>query len=513
MSQNVAHRAVRASAFNLTASLIQAVIQFGRAVALARLLEPEVFGVYAFASAWIGATGPLAQFGLGSGLLHRAKESEGEMALRVHFTLSLVFSLFWAVALALAGPLVTPGTMPNKTLPVLWILIGTHVVSGLTSTSRTLLVRRVVFRRIALVDVTTTTLETIAAVGLAWQGFGVWSLVATNLVRAALFLVGYLVVRPVWKPRLGWSRDTARYLLGFGRKTFLAGILSRALDQIDDLWTGIFLGDAALGFYARAYRFATYPRAILASPLNSVAAGTYAELKGHRKRLSQAFFRVNAFLLRTGFLFAGLLALIAPELIRLVLGDKWLPMLLAFRLMLIFTLLDPIRGTVASLFVAEGCPEKTVRARLAQLAVLVIGLFLLGPRWGIAGVALTVDLMLAVGILLLLWQARAHVDFSVVRLFAAPTAALVIAIAAGRAAIELPGILGSPWRTGAVKGVVFLPLYAAVLFALERRQVPRVVRTGRDMLPQAFLDRTALGRWMGTTERSVNAGGDHGSDR
>jgi PST family polysaccharide transporter len=261
-------------------------------------------------------------------------------------------------------------------------------------------------------------------------------------VGAALALLGYLVYRPVWRLRLGWTWDTARYLLNFGRKSFVASILSRALDQADDLWTGTFLGDTPLGFYARAYRFAGYPRSVLAEPLNAVASGTYAELKGRRKQLSQAFFRVNAFLVRTGFLVAGLLALIAPELIRLLLGTKWLPMLLAFRLMLIFTLLDPIRGTVANLFVAEGCPEKTVRARLVQLVVLVAGLLLLGPRWGIAGVAVAADIMLGAGILLLLWQARAHVDFSVVRLFAAPTVALVTAMLAGRAAISARGVPG-----------------------------------------------------------------------
>jgi O-antigen/teichoic acid export membrane protein len=329
---------------------------------------------------------------------------------------------------------------------------------------------------------------------MAWQGFGVWSLVATNVVRAILNTVGYLIYRPVWRPRPGWSWDVARYLLDFGRKSFLASILSRALDQVDDLWTGTVLGDAPLGLYGRAYRFATYPRSVLASPLNAVASGTYAELKGRRKPLSQAFFRVNAFLVRTGFLAAGLLALVAPELIRLLLGAKWAPMILTFRLMLLFTLLDPIKGTIASLFVAEGCPEKTVRARAVQLAVLVAGLLLLGPRYGIEGVAVAVDVMLAVGIGLLLWQARAHVDISILRLFAAPTVALIIAMAAGRAAIELPGIMGSDWRTGAVKAGLFLPLYAGILFILERKQVHLVIDTARKMLPDSFLDHTLINR-------------------
>jgi len=492
MTKPIAQRAVRASAFNVTANLIQAAIEFGRSIALARLLDPEAFGVYGYAGSWIAATATIASFGLGSGLLHRAPESEGELALRVHFTLSQTFSLVWAVALAAAALFLIPDTMPAHTVWVLWIMIGSSLVSGLSETARILLVRRVVFRRIALMNTLYAVLSTAVAVTMAWQGFGVWSLVATNVVRAVLNTVGYLIYRPAWRPRVGWSGDVARYLLDFGRKSFLASILSRALDQVDDLWTGTVLGDASLGLYGRAYRFATYPRSVLAAPLNAVASGTYAELKGQRKRLSQAFFRVNAFLVRTGFLAAGLLALTAPELIRILLGAKWAGMILTFRLMLLFTLLDPIKGTIASLFVAEGCPEKTVRARAVQLAVLVAGLLLLGPRYGIEGVAVAVDVMLAVGIVLLLWQARAHVDVSIPRLFAAPTVALIIAMAAGRATIELPGVMGADWRTGAVKAGLFLPLYAGILFILERKQLHLVIDTARRMLPESFLDRTLI---------------------
>ncbi|MBN1953991.1 MAG: oligosaccharide flippase family protein [Anaerolineae bacterium] len=469
---SIGQRTVRSTAYTVTASIIQTGVQFARSIILARVLDVDVFGIYAFAASWIVATRMLGQFGLGDALLHRARESEGEIALRVHFTLSLIFSVLWALALAAASPILIPDTMPDVTLTVLWALIAAEFFGQLTYTANSLLVKRVVFRRISLINVAVTVVATVAALILAWQGFGVWSLVATDIAKAVVLVVGYYIYRPVWRPRLGWSKKIVRYFLSFGRRSFLASLLLRALDRIDDLWSGFFLGEMALGYYSRAYRFATYPRSILASPLNSVASGTYAELKDKPKRLAQAFFRINALLVRTGFLLAGLLALVAPEFIRIVIGSKWLPMLTAFRLMLVFTLLDPIKATVASLFVAVGCPEKTVRARSIQLVVLVIGLFTLGSAWGIEGVALAVDLMLIVGIGLLLWQAKAHIQFSIVRLFAVPTFALTLSMAVARAAIEIPGILGSPWRTGSVKTVVFVLLYAGLLLLLERDLVP-----------------------------------------
>ena len=151
-------------------------------------------------------------------------------------------------------------------------------------------------------------------------------------------------------------------------------------------------------------------------------------------------------------------------------------MLTAFRLMLVFTLLDPIRETVAHLFIAVGVPEKVGVARFTQLIVLVAGLFLLGPAFGIAGVALAVDVMLLIGIAYLLWQAKEYVDFSLRRLFLAPTIALLPALLAGYAAGLHPIVAGSDWRGGTIKGIVYLLLFGGILLILESRELVEISR-------------------------------------
>jgi O-antigen/teichoic acid export membrane protein len=266
-----------------------------------------------------------------------------------------------------------------------------------------------------------------------------------------------------------------RYFLSFGSRSFSSGALYQALNRIDDLWVGFYLGDAQLGFYSKAYSFATYPRMVLAGPVNTVAMGTYAELKTKRLQLSQAFFRLNALLVRSGFLMGGGLVLIAPEVIRMLLGDRWLPMLNAFRLMLVFCLLDPITKTVGSLFIAIGMPGRLAVIRLAQLILLVVCLYVAGPLGGITGVSLAMDGMVAFGIGLLLRQARNYVDFSIRKLFLAPLIALGIALSLSHSALLVPGIRGADWRTAAVKATIFVSVYGATLILLERREVQEVM--------------------------------------
>jgi len=468
---SIAHRSIRSSFYTLGASGINTIIQLVRSILLARLIAPEVFGIYSFAASFVLITSSIPNFGMSSALIHRSSESEGDIPLRVHFTISFIFNIVWAVAIAIIGAFI----FPRENLWVLLVFLVTQFADNLVITSRTFLIRHVILNRIAIVDTLSIVLSTISALILAWKGFGIQGLISTDIIAAIVALLGYLVIRPPWKVRFGWSPTIARYLLGFGYRTFFGSLVGQALDYIDNLWTGKFLGKTALGYYSRAYTFSSYPRKILSNPINSVASGTYAELKGNPKQLSKAFFRTNALLVRVGFFMAGLLALIAPEFIHLVIGDQWLPMLNAFRLMLLFTMLDPIRLTLASLFIAVGKPEKVLWARLVQISVMIIGLYTFGNLWGISGVAIAVNLMILTGVVILLWQARAYVQFSVLRLFGAPTLALTLGLILARLAIEIPGILGSYWLTGTVKALVFGVVYMSIIIILEHKELPKFI--------------------------------------
>lgn len=469
---NLVQRSITSATWNAVANWSTMLILFARTILLSQLLPVPVFGVYALATSWVRLTGVLPSFGMGAAFIHRSEETEDEEeAAAVHFTLKLLFTLIWAGALIGGALIWTSGPLR---LALIWL---TLTIGGMevAQTPRLLLTRRVVHRRLAGLQVANTVATTAVALYLAWRGAGLYALLATDLVALVVTYVTFYGWRAVWRPRLRWSPKIVRYFLSFGRRSVAAEGLLQALNRIDDIWTGFYLGDISLGYYSRAYTFATYPSQILASPLNAVAGGTYAELKKSTLRLSRAFFRTNAFLIRTGFLLAAILALIAPEFIRLGPGAKWLPMVTAFRLMLVFTLLNPIKVTVANLFIAVGKPEMVVRARLLQLVVLIAGLFLLGNLWGISGVAIAVDVMLICGIGLLLWQARTYVSYSIKALFTAPLIALSAGLAVTAGILSLSGPLANDWISAAVKIASFTAVYGALLLLLERERARKLL--------------------------------------
>jgi PST family polysaccharide transporter len=476
----LARRSIQSSAWNVGSQTLQLAVLFVRSVVLARILSPGVFGIYTFAQSIIGISSSLPAFGLGTAYVHRSAESEHRDALSVYFTLISAFSLLWALLLA-TGAALLPDRERRWTL---WVLTTTTFVSLLRAPAYAVLAKRISFQRPAILNLITALLTTVIAIVIAKNEGGIWSLLSVDIVTAITYTVGYYVVKPVWRPRFAWSWPIVRYFLRFGSRVLFAGLLNRAIDKLDEIWTGCFLGDAALGFYSRAYTFANHPRKVLISPIFVVVAGIYAEVKSDHARLSRIFFLVNALVIRGSFFLSGALLLISPEFVHLVLGEKWLPMLNAFRLMTAYVMLDPIRVTMGNVFPAIGHPEVLVRTRAIQLVVIAIGLVVLGPHYGIEGVALVTTGTMVVGAGTLIWQARRHVELSPVRLFGVPTTALVIGLIAAYQALLLLGSTDLHWRVGIAKLSVFVPAYVAIEFLLERRQVCEILQLLKHLLLQ-----------------------------
>jgi O-antigen/teichoic acid export membrane protein len=466
-------RAISSVSWKLTASVVSSGVLFVRSILLARLLPVETFGVYGFATAIVGISMTLVNFGMDGAFIHRSPETEDEsQTAATHFTLRIIFTILWLFVLFPLSIIITGGDRRVALQALILINVGRSILQ----TPILILTRRVVHRRLALITLVNSILTSLVAVVLAWQGVVLWALLATDLTALIMTFILLYVWRPVWRPSLLWSLERVRYFLSFGSRNMAAGFFQKVIDEVDDLWTGSFLGDMQLGFYSRAYTFATYPRRVLASPVVSVATGTYAELKGNRKRLSRAFFQINSLLIRTGFLFGGLLTLIAPEFIRLVINPKWLPMVTAFRLMLVFTLLSPISATVGNLFVAVGQPDILMRTRLYQLAILLLGLFTLGNLWGIEGVALAVDVMLLAGILFMFYRAADHVDIDLKNLFFVPVIAITVATLITLLSLRKMSFLTTDWHTGGVKLMLFSLVYTGIVLAFEYRQIREIYK-------------------------------------
>jgi O-antigen/teichoic acid export membrane protein len=464
-SSGIALQAVRGSFFSVGASTITLTLGFVRSVLLARWLLPEHFGVVALALFFIGLVSRLRGLGFDMALIHRREADE--TFLRTYFTVRTGFDILAFSLLVAATPFILilyPG-MPSLRI-VLPLLIFAYILSNLSQIQETLLRKNLAFSSLASTDVIASVIMTLIAPYLAWHGWGIWALVAEQLSGLGTrFLLTWGLFRQWW-PKLGWNVDVGRWLWQFGKPTWVAANSSYLNDNFDDFWTGTALGGAALGFYSRAYEFAIYPRRVLANPLVNVFIPIFAQLQDSRLRLSRAFYRSAHLIIRTGFVVAGIFSLVMPEFIQLALGEKWLPMLWTFRLMIIYTILDPFLMLIANLLLATGRPQQLQNVRLVQLVFFIPAVMLGAWLGGINGVALAANGMLLVGAWRFYRPLREAIDFSLSRLVLWPSVALALAWGVGFwAERSMVGTLG---QVLLLKVGAFLLLFGGFLLGLER---------------------------------------------
>lgn len=475
--EEIQRRTLSSLAFQGGGTALQFVVLGVRSVVLARLLPVVTFGVYAGTRVVLVLVAAVFALGLSPALIadHELTRDE-DRAASVHLFLRTVISAAWASASLVIALTVLDGQVRTAAL----VLTATMVVDALLTTPTAILTRRVVHRRLALTALLADVVSSVVAIGLALAGADLWALLSVHVASSVVGVVLLYVHRPVWRPRLRWDGAIGRHLLGFGMRAGIADLLSTGLDRLDDLYVATVLGATPMGFYNRAFTFARYPRRIAGAPVNAVSLGSLSAATTRQQR-TQVFELLVGVLARAGFLLAGVLAVAAPELILVLLGERWLPLLDAFRLMLLYALLDPLKALLGHVLIAGGEPQRLVWVRLGQLALLAVGLVTLGSS-GIAGVALAVDVMALAGTAALLWQGRRHVEVSLGRLFAKPLLALLVAFAAG---LSVRAVGEGTWPVLLGSVAAFTGAFAGVLLLVDRSATRRVlehVRTRRGRL-------------------------------
>ena len=463
----IARRSLRGSLYSVASSAITLSLGFARSLLLARWLAPEQFGVMTLALFFTDLLNRFRDLGYDQDLLRDKAPSDVKVS--THFVLQITSSVgMLLVCLALIPA--WQHSYPDRPLlvPVILVLAAGRVVAALGGTPVIMLRKELGFGRAAGIDLVKAFIKTGGVLALAWLGAGVWALVAEDLLETLVLVVAIWWVHPV-RLKWCWDREVIRGYLSFGLPLFVAQLIAFLLMQFDDFWVGTVLGDASLGFYAIAYGFAEYPRRVVSDPIQQVILATLAKVQDDRLRLSQAFYRSSAYLVRVGVWAGGVFALVAPEFVRTFIGDKWLPAVSAFRLLVVFAMSLPLVAVAINLLVATGESRQILRVRSAQLAVFV-PLVILGVRaWGILGAALAEDVMVLVGLIVLLRRVRQHVDFSLGKLLACPMLGMAVGMGLVWGVVPKLGVQ-SDLGLMAVKGMLATLGYAATLLLLERRE-------------------------------------------
>ncbi len=376
-------RTVRGMGWNLVGVWLQAVLQIGVLVLLARLVTPEEFGVVAAALIVVSLTSLVAAAGLGPALVQL--KGLTEMHVRVAFTTFLLLGAgLWLLVTWQAGSIADLFGMPDLQ-PVIPVMGSVLLLRNLT-VGDWLLQRRLDFRTLAVLELQSYAVGFgLVSVTLALMGAGLASIVAGHVVQAVVRTTLLFIRAPhPARPALRWRE--LRDLLEFGGGHVLGLVIGRTAVQGDNLIVGRWLGPVALGLYGRAYQLMVLPSELIGQVANRVLFPSMASVHRDRPRLGRIFLASSAGLAIITVPTAVFSIIVAPELVHVVLGADWLDLVPAFRVMAIGIVLRTGFKVSDALLQATGHVYKRA-ARLAVYAATTVGGAFVGQRWGITGVA------------------------------------------------------------------------------------------------------------------------------
>jgi O-antigen/teichoic acid export membrane protein len=367
-------------------------VQLGATMALGRLLTPSQFGIMGAASVVVVLSQIVSRIGVGPAIIQRSELSESHLRAAITQSCSLgilLGSVVWFGAPALARFYRIP-----EVEPVLRPLAFMFPLDGLNTVAKSLLIRRLRFRRFVAMDVGSYILGyAVVAVVLAYLGYGVWALVIANLTQVALRTVAmYLAARHPLRP--SFNLRASRDLLSFGVGHSMAQVGKLVSQQGDNMVVGRWLGPAPLGIYGRAFFLMVMPASAFGRIVNRILFPVMARVQEDRDRLANAYERAVALVALISLPLSSVFWVIAPEFIRVILGPAWDGVVAPFRMFGISLLFRMSSSISDASITAAG--EVYYRALLQWVfAGLVVLGAIAGKHWGVSGVAVGVSIAMA----------------------------------------------------------------------------------------------------------------------
>ena len=362
-------------------------------VILSRLLAPEAFGLVALATAFTVFIELFLDQGFGSAIVQREKLDPEH--LDTAFWLNVLTSILMTGGLiAVSGLLGVLFDEPRLTSVLRWLSI-TLILSGLSSTQISILQRKLAFKEFAIRSMVANAVGGIVGIIMAFSGYGVWSLVgqdvASGVVRAII-----LWRSSDWRPGFKVSKSHYKELVTFGAPIVGNNALTVLTKRSDDLLIGYFLGPTLLGFYTIGYQLLLIIIRLVTEVTNSVAFPTFSRIQHQPERMRKAFYKVTQYTSVFAFpVFIGL-AVLAPEIVPAVFGEKWTPSIPVMQVLALIGVLQSVLFFNGSVIKASGKPSWQFGIMLLNTVGSVLA-FLLVVRLGIVAVAAA---FVAVGYLL-----------------------------------------------------------------------------------------------------------------
>ena len=364
-------------------------IQFVSGIILARLLTPYDYGCIGMLSIFMVLAEAFIDGGFGSALIQKKRPTQIDY--------STIF--FWNIGMAVVMYAIlffsAPAIARFYDIPLLCNVLRVQglvlFIYAFNIIQRNQLRKTLNFKVLSIVAITTSLISLGVTIYMAYKGYGVWALVAQNLITAAIpALVFWFYIK--WRPIRVFSWASFKELFGFGFYMFLTSLLNQFGQQIQGLLIGKVYNPSTMGYYSKAHSTEKLASTSISSVMTQVTYPLYAEVQDDKAQLGNMIKRITMTLSYITFPLMFILLLCAKPIFLLLYSDRWMASVPYFQVLCIaglaFSLQSVNNQSIAAVGKSKAMFVWTVVKRTIGIGAMVGGLVWFGMKGLLAGVVL-----------------------------------------------------------------------------------------------------------------------------
>jgi O-antigen/teichoic acid export membrane protein len=353
------------------------------AIAIARMLTPEEYGLAAIALVFASLVLVFSDLALGAALVQRPGLTQLDRD-TAYWTTVASGAVFAVLGFSLSGPLAALYGDADAQ-PLIQVLSIGFVVSALGAPQQSLMLRDMDFRRVEMLPMLGALVGAATGVALAATGAGAWAIIAQFGIGTAVTTV-LVWIRSPWRPRLKFSRASLHDLGGFS--IFMLGhrMLYYLMTNGDRFLVGRYLGTASLGVYAVAYNTIIQPASKIGGPVQRVMSPAFCRIQDEPERIAFAYARLLRLLAAICVPALGGLIVVAPDFVPVVLGSQWEEAVPVVQILAWVGIVQALQSLTVDVLMARD-RTRTIFRFSAVLCACHLAAFVIGLEWGVTGVA------------------------------------------------------------------------------------------------------------------------------
>ncbi|WP_026934158.1 lipopolysaccharide biosynthesis protein [Christiangramia echinicola] len=361
------------------------IIGFIISVILARLLLPAEFGLIGMIAIFVSVGKVLIASGLTQSLIRSENPDQEDYSTVFYF--NLLASILIYLIIYLSAPWIAAFYNQDILTGIIRLFCVTFIIDAFASVQTTRLTKLMNFKTQAIIAIPATIFGGIVGVALAYSGFGVWSLVWSNISSSVVLSV-QLWIYSKWAPSLVFNIEKFKQHFNFGYKITLSSLLNKLFSNIYLILIGRYFSASQVGFYTRAETMKQLPVTNISNALNKITYPLFASIQNDNIRLKRVYKQLMQMVVYIVAPTLVFLAVLAEPFFRLLFTEKWLPAVPYFQILCITGILYPIHAYNLNVLKVKGRSDLYLKLAIIKKSLMVIAV-LVGLQFGIYGLLYT----------------------------------------------------------------------------------------------------------------------------